>query len=147
MTNPEIFTNIKSDESPVTNPTKAYGDIEETVGYTVSPTPSKNADGHYDFSNAQTISETDKNCFAKKVSIKKSKDETKHKYYAKVGIEGFMFNPWGPFSEGTQGDYAKGHGKSAWSFKEVTEKCFNFYIKFLQSKNQAWLKNAEREYR
>ena len=71
MTNSEIFTNIKSDEEH--DSFQERGEIQETIGYTISNKPSKNEDGHYDFANAQTIEESDKNCFAKKVSIKEIK--------------------------------------------------------------------------
>lgn len=149
MTNSEIFTKITKDSSDTKNNDGLTdrGEIKESVGYTISDKPSRNKNGHYDFSTAKTIEESDKNCFAKKVSIKTSKKEIKNKYYVKSNLQGFLFDPWGLFSEGTQGDYARGYGKSAWSFKEVPEKCFDFYVKFLQSKNQAWFKNAERECR
>ena len=121
------------------------GVIKETIGYTVNETPSKNDRGHYVFDGAKEISPEDKLCYAKKTIIENPDGKTRNKYYVKVGVDGKIFNPWGMFSEGTQGKYSKGRGKSEWSFSGVTKRCFEFYSKFLQSRNSAWLTSAERE--
>lgn len=123
------------------------GEIKDTIGYTSSKSPDKDELGHYVFRELNTIDVENKYCYAKKIIIKKENGGERYKYFVKFGIDGAMFDPWGMFSEGTQDRYAKRYGKSQWSFREVNEKCFSFYNKFLQSRNKAWLTNAEREVR
>lgn len=65
-------------------------------------------------------------------------------YFIKTGLNGFMFDPWGMYSEGCQAKEAKHMGRAAWNFSRVDEKCFQYYLKFLQSQNKAWLLQAER---
>ena len=67
------------------------------------------------------------------------------RHYVKRGKYGKLFNPIGMYSEGTERKQHRHAGKPAWEFKETSEKIFNYYIKFLRSKNAAWLNNAERE--
>jgi hypothetical protein len=67
------------------------------------------------------------------------------RYYVKKGKYGKLFNPIGLYSEGMQRKQLRHAGKPAWEFKETTEKVFTYYIKFLRSRNAAWLNNAERE--
>jgi hypothetical protein len=70
---------------------------------------------------------------------------TRIRYYVKRGKYGKLFNPIGLYSEGTQRKQHRHAGKPAWEFKEATQKVFTYYIKFLRSRNAAWLNNAERE--
>lgn len=70
---------------------------------------------------------------------------TRIRYYVKRGKYGKLFNPIGMYSEGQQRKQFRHAGKPAWEFKEATKKVFTYYIKFLRSKNPAWLHNAERE--
>ena len=140
----QFFTGTRKDGQ---EPLNTEGSTKEEIGYTTNKVISKDENGHYEFSEPEKIDVGSEYCFAKKVKINFSDKSAKEKYYLKVGIDGFIFNPFGLFSEGTEKKYANRHGKSSWSFKEVNNKCFDFYVKFLQSKNQAWLTNAEREYR
>lgn len=79
------------------------------------------------------------------VFAKKIINESSYKYYIKVGTYGKIYNPIGLFSEGTANKFLARAGKKAWEFKEVNSKIFDMYIKFLRTKNMAWLNNAERE--
>lgn len=90
--------------------------------------------------NPRLDSEND-NVFAKKIKT----SESGAKYYIKVGTYGKIYNPIGLFSEGTANKFLARAGKKAWEFKEVNSKVFDMYIKFLRTKNIAWLNNAERE--
>jgi len=64
-------------------------------------------------------------------------------YYIKRGPNGHFFNPIGLYDEGK---HQKRHaGESVWVFKEVNKRAFEYYLKFLQNRNKAWLTNAERE--
>ena len=78
--------------------------------------------------------------FAKSIT-----DEDKNKFFAKRGRYGKLFNPIGIYSEGTAGKQMRHAGRHEWQFKEVSKKTFDFYIRFLKTKNSAWLHNAERE--
>ena len=124
------------------------GAIKNTIGYTSTKSPLRDKSGHY-FMNeaAEEIEPNDKKCYAKKIIIENTNGETRSKYYVKVGPDGYIFNPWGMFTEGTESEYQRHRGKNRWNFREVSERCFLFYNKFLQSKNKAWLTNAEREIR
>ena len=125
----------------------ASGKVLEVVGYTYTKSPSKSKQGHYVLSGPSEINPEDANCFSKKEEILNANGSTRQRYFVKVGTDGSIFNPWGLFSEGTQSNYAKRMGKSRWNFKEVNKRCFELYNNFLESRNQAWLANAEREIR
>tara|TARA_R110000824_G_scaffold17703_4_gene71284 strand:- start:1462 stop:1863 length:402 start_codon:yes stop_codon:yes gene_type:complete len=113
------------------------GDVEGVVGYTISKDPQ----------SSNEIEPSDKNCYAKKTILKTGAGAERSKYYIKMASDGSIFDPWGMYSEGTQGLHDRERGRSKWSFSEVNESCFNFYIKFLQSRNNSWLMNAKREIR
>ena len=121
------------------------GEIVCVTGYTYTKNIKKDESGHYTLDGAETISPEHGNCFSKQVKIKRPDGKFSYRYYIKSGIDGSLFDPWGMFSEGTQSSYAKRQGKGSWSFKSVNKKCFEFYNNFLESRNAAWLKNAERE--
>jgi hypothetical protein len=64
-------------------------------------------------------------------------------YFIRIGIRGFMFDPWTSEHEASIG---KKSGMDAWKYSRVTKKCFDQYYRFLQSRNnKAWLRQAERE--
>lgn len=123
-----------SDEEGFTN---SAGDVEDVVGYTT---------GNYGGKSTPNIDPLSDDCFAKEVLIN-GESGPRSKYYIKMGASGFMFNPWGLFSEGTQGQFAKHSGKDVWEFREVNSKSFEYYLKFLRTRNNAWINNAEREVR
>ena len=121
------------------------GKIIKTTGYTSTKQIKKNQNGHYDLNSPEEIEVDSNNCYAKSSEVERPDGKHYSKYYVKSSSDGSIFDPWGMFSEGTQGDYSQGRGKMKWTFCEVNEKCFNFYINFLQTRNKAWLTNAERE--
>jgi|TARA_R110002020_G_scaffold264880_3_gene479661 hypothetical protein len=84
--------------------------------------------------------EDDYNAFAKKMLIGK-----RTKYYVKRGRHGKLFNPMGMYSEGTAKKQLRHAGRPEWEYKETTKEVFSKYIKFLKTRNIAWLNNAERE--
>ena len=143
MDNDRVTTSIKG--NPQNEGVDSAGKQEEETGYTASSSPTRDKAGHYTFTEPETIDVSDKKCYAKKKLIKKNDGSEKYKYYIKIGVDGFVFNPWGMFDEGTEGNYARSRGRAKWSFSEVNKKCFDFYVRFLQSRNKAWLSNAERE--
>ena len=123
------------------------GVIDTVLGYTANSIIQRDSRGHLVFSSPDQIDPGHDECYAKLVLIKQTENDYHTKYFIKIGVDGRIFNPWGMFSEGTQGQFNKILGKPEWDFTEVTEKCFEFYTKFLQSRNNSWLNNAEREIR
>ena len=69
-------------------------------------------------------------------------DETVSLYFIKIGIRGFMFDPWDSEHQVSAGSR---FGRPAWAYHKVSKACFDHYYKFLQSRNKAWLRQAERE--
>ena len=126
-------TTTKNEEKGV----DSAGKIESTVGYTTSKSPE----------SSNEIDSTNKDCYAKKTIYRTASGDERNKYYVKISSDGSLFDPWGMYSEGTQNLYDKEKGRDKWFFEEVNEKCFNFYVKFLQSRNNSWLMNAKREVR
>lgn len=80
-------------------------------------------------------------CLAKSVTI----DNRPTKYYIRVGTYGKVYNPIGLYSEGHSEKFLSKMGKKQFEFKEVNKTIFDYYIKFLTTKNIAWLNHAERE--
>ena len=90
----------------------------------------------------EEVDEKDSSVCAKAVVVG---DRTKYyKYYLKQERRsGYLYNPKGMYSGASKRrDTA---GQSQWKFRQVNEKVFNMYLKFLETKNEAWLNNAERE--
>lgn len=73
---------------------------------------------------------------------------TRYKYYIKVGAGGHLYNPLGLYASSEKNRHNatdKIRGRPQFRFTEVNHTVFNYYIAFLRTKNNAWLKNAERE--
>jgi len=49
------------------------------------------------------------------------------------------------YKDGETRGFDKTRGKDYYSYSKVNENCFKLYLKFLETKNQAYLRNAERE--
>lgn len=74
----------------------------------------------------------------------------RHIFLIKRGRSGttasFLLNPnnmW--HAEGSENSFDKRTGRNVYELTKVTKDCFDYYIKFLQTKNLAYLRNAERE--
>ena len=81
------------------------------------------------------------NAFAKQVLFEDG-EHTQVKYFVKRGPTGRLLNPLGIFDDRHQKTRL---GLNTISWREVPKLAFTYYIKFLKSKNQAWLQHAERE--
>ena len=66
-----------------------------------------------------------------------------HRYLVKLGENGKLFNPYGPFSEGMETKQRV--GRPTWKFINTSKNNFDQYVTFLKTKNEVFLKNAERE--
>lgn len=81
-----------------------------------------------------------------KTESKKTFAKTENnKFYIKIGAYNRLLNPMGLFSEGTENRFLSRIGRQEWVFKQVKESTFQMYVKFLSTKNIAWLQTAERE--
>ena len=65
------------------------------------------------------------------------------RYLVKLGENGKLFNPYGPFSEGMETKQRV--GRPTWKFINTSKNNFDQYVTFLKTKNEVFLKNAERE--
>jgi len=68
------------------------------------------------------------------------------RYFIKKAANGQLFdqnNLW--HVPGTENAFDKRRGRNIYEFTQVNKECFEFYLKFLQTKNPAYLRNAERE--
>lgn len=118
------YTTIKNSTSPAG--TSSSGKLKAVKGYTYSKSLKKDENGHYLYGSPEQIDSENKDCFAKEMLYERPSGDDKTKYYVKASSSGFLFNPWGMLSEGTQGKYERGKGKSFWEFKEVPKKMFRF---------------------
>ena len=66
-----------------------------------------------------------------------------NRYLVKLGENGRLFNPYGLYSEGMETKQRV--GRPTWKFINTTKNNFDQYITFLKTKNEVFLKNAERE--
>lgn len=66
-----------------------------------------------------------------------------NRYLIKLDENGKLFNPYGPFTEGMETKQRV--GRPTWKFRNTSKNNFNQYINFLKTKNEVFLKNAERE--
>ena len=69
--------------------------------------------------------------------------KTANRFMVKVGQNGRLFNPYGLYSEGMETKQRV--GRPTWKFITTNESNFRNYVKFLTTKNEVFLKNAERE--
>lgn len=90
---------------------------------------------------AQISSETSEKVFAKEIL---RKDGTT-KFMVKLSNNGKIFNPVSIYGIEENNSFLNRVCRSNNKFREVNEKTFSWYLKFLNSKNIAWLHNAERE--
>jgi hypothetical protein len=73
--------------------------------------------------------------------------DNKYRYFVKIGPEGNIYNPYGPYSNGSDHLTAKRAGILLWRFTEVSAECYSHYISFLNRRNHRSLHYAERELR
>jgi len=86
----------------------------------------------------QIVDESSETAYAKRVVVNE-----KEIHYIKQDRYGNLFNPQGMYSERNQSQSTR--FSKTWDFRVVTPKAFDLYLKFLETKNEAWLSNAERE--
>lgn len=67
------------------------------------------------------------------------------KLYIRLANNGNIYNPISVYGEEKTYTFLDRVCKDGIKFREVNQKVFDMYLKFLGSKNIAWLHNAERE--
>ncbi len=65
-------------------------------------------------------------------------------YFVKRGADGKLYNPMGLYTENKHSKITRA-GREMWTFSPVDKNTFIHYIKFLSTKNAAWLLTAQRE--
>jgi hypothetical protein len=85
--------------------------------------------------------DSEEHTFAKKVVRKNGTT----KYMVKLSNSGKLHNPVSIYGVDTDRSFLNRVCRSNNKFKEVNQRAFEWYLKFLNSKNLAWLNNAERE--
>lgn len=81
---------------------------------------------------------------------KTEKSSGAKEYYVKFSTGGSnigrMLNPWGPFyREGDEVRFDKQRGRNGYEFQKVSEVIFDAYMKFLQTRSERYILQAERE--
>lgn len=82
---------------------------------------------------------TKDNAFA----YKKTGEKTE--FYVKITSDGHIYNPSSGLNEFRHNKVRLGLTESKW--RRVNKKVFDAYLTFLKSKNESWLRHAEREIR
>jgi hypothetical protein len=91
--------------------------------------------------NNCTIEADSENVFAKKIF----RSDGSVKFYIRTGNNGNIYNTVSIYGEEKVNTFLDRVCKDGLKFREVNEKVFAFYLKFLNTQNIAWLHNAERE--
>jgi len=85
-------------------------------------------------------------CYCKETQVNVDGNNLRH-FYIKIGISGYLFDPWGMFSEGSEAKEARHLGRDVWNFRPVTKLCYENYLRFLMTRNKAYFTTAQREMR
>ena len=111
--------------------------IQENEYYTLSGLE----DFQDDLNNPRIKNSEDTKILAKKII----RDNNHIKFSIKLGNNGKIYNPISIYGEEKKSNFLDRICRNSNKFKEVNSKAFDLYIKFLKTKNIAWLHNAERE--
>lgn len=96
---------------------------------------------HLDENSNVQVAEDSKKVLARKIQ----RDDGSVKYSIKLDNSARLFNPGSIFSSDKYANFLDTVCRRSNKFKDVSEKTFSMYLKFLKTKNIAYLHNAERE--
>lgn len=66
-------------------------------------------------------------------------------FYIKSDMARRLANPWDAISSVSQETrFTKRTGRPAWTFMKVNQECFEFYLKFLDTRNTSYYRTCER---
>ena len=88
--------------------------------------------------NYELVDSDDKDAIAKDITLKGVK-----KCYIKTNNRGNFLNPHDMYEEFRHDKVVD--GRASWTFRQVPLRAYEMYLKFLETKNGSWLRNAERE--
>jgi len=125
-----------TDNNVFSNQVDPHLESEEEEFFTLCGLEDYKKDELYMITNSES-----KSILAKKVI---RKNGTK-KYLVKIDSNGKIYNPLSIYGQEQEKSFLNRVCRSNTKFVEVNQKTFDWYIKFLCSKNVAWLNNAERE--
>jgi hypothetical protein len=118
--------------------------------YTADSADASSEDNYYTLAGLEDFIDTEGNprvqsdsdsVFAKKII---RKDNT-IKYIVRLNTSGKFYNPVSIYGQEHPKSFLDRVCRSNNKHKEVSQKVFEWYVKFLSTKNTAWLSNAERE--
>jgi hypothetical protein len=78
------------------------------------------------------------------ICAKLNSDGDHHRYFVRRDGDGSFYNPSGLYSEGYMTRTGRRVSKPELDFRTVNKNVFYLYLQFLKTKNEAWLRNAER---
>ena len=78
------------------------------------------------------------------ICAKLNSDGDHHRYFVRRDGDGSFYNPHGLYSEGYMTRTGRRVSKPELDFRTVNKNVFYLYLQFLKTKNEAWLRNAER---
>lgn len=99
------------------------------------------AEDFLDENNSPKLKIEDKRTYAKKTT----RIDGSIKYSIRMGADKKLYNPTSPIDTDNGSVFLDKVSRSNDKFRSVNKKTFDWYLKFLSSKNTAWLHNAERE--
>lgn len=80
-----------------------------------------------------------KDTFARKILRTKGYD-----YFVMIGPQGRLFDPFGLLSSAYKAGRQSIRGKSDYKLVKVNKQVFDYYLRFLKTKNAGWIRDAER---
>lgn len=101
--------------------------------------------GQEDFTDEQGSPCLEKNSTDTVFAKQTIRQDGSNKYMIRLSSNGKLFNPLSIYGIEQDKSFLNRVCRSNKKFKEVNEKAFDWYIRFLKTKNMAWLNNAERE--
>lgn len=91
--------------------------------------------------NPRITYENSEKILAKKIV----REDLSVRFSVKLGANGKMYNPVSIYGEEKTNNFLDRICRNNNKFRDVNAKAFDLYVKFLKTKNVAWLNNAERE--
>lgn len=111
------------------------GAVTDTILYTIS----EHAESLHD--NHAVRNQEDEKVYAKQIQ---RKDHSK-RYAIRKSSSGQLYNPTSMYGEEEERNFLNRVCRSDDKFMTVNDRTFNLYLQFLNTKNPAYLKNAQRE--
>ena len=131
---------------PAQKPEYNRGKTTFLDGIKVNEVPALQKPAELFYDSRGNLTENSVKSMAKKIFYKSGAQDCFVKF-ATAGVNtGKMLNPWGPsYNTGDEFKYEKTMGRFRYEFRKVSSLVFDLYIRFLETKNERHLLNAERE--